>query len=538
MRSDFDVAILGGGLAGCLLARQLSRHLPGARVGLFERSPQPSFKVGEATVELFTNYLLRRLGLSTHLYESQLPKNGLRFFFDRATCDAPLEEMTEMGSMALPFHPSFQLDRMRFETDLLRLNAQSGVDLRFGTVGDLALGDGTTPHRFTLATDQGETAHSARWLVDATGRTSLVAKHEHLRLPAKEHAIAAAWGRFQGVADVDDLGGEAFRARVRHTARHLSTIHFAYEGYWIWFIPLGRGVVSVGVVIDKGAAAYRSAITTREGFLAFLHHHAAVRRLLQGAGLLDFMAIGQLAYGSRRILNAARRFGCTGEAAAFTDPFYSPGSDFIALANDFLCDLIGRDLGGTAPPEVAGRGDLYEEYLQYRYAVNLRLYTGQYHVLGCFPVMRIKWEFDIQCYYDLWVHAYMQDHHLDQERLREELRERTFVLTALERFGRLFSTAAQHLRRAGTYHARNVGEFCEPLQRIGCVKHVGQPMPTDQVRQRVLECFRATRQRAYELLDLDAGDVPSFADFVTGRAFAALTPRAQPPRSGVAEHDA
>lgn len=524
MKTELDVAILGGGLAGNLLARQIDRHLPGMRVAMFERSTAPSFKVGEATVELFTNYALRRLGLSTHLYETQLPKNGLRFFFDRAARDGRLEEMTEMGSLSLPFHPSFQIDRMRLETDLLRLNGASGVDLRFGVVRDLVLGDGSEPHRFTVdAAGGGTHEHTARWVIDATGRTSLVAKHKGLRLTTRDHTVAAAWGRFHAVVDVDDLGDDAFRERVRYTARRLSTIHFAYDGYWIWFIPIGKGVMSVGVVIDKTSPRYKARILQQDGFLAFLREHVAVAQLLAGAELIDFVAYGQLAYGTKRIVDGGQRWGCTGEAAAFTDPFYSPGSDFIALANDFVCDLLARDFGGAPPAEVAAHADLYDEYLQYRYRANLLLYRGQYPAFGCFPVMRIKWEFDIQCYYDLWLHAYMQDHHLEPERLRIDLRERTFVLSALERFGQMFAATARHLQETGTYHARNIGEFCEPLERVGCVKHVGLPMPDEQIRARILHCFRAARSRSFELLGVGAdGSEPTFADFVTGRAFAPI----------------
>ncbi len=46
MSTDFDVAILGGGLAGNLLARQLTRSTSGLRIGLFEKSSESSWKVG------------------------------------------------------------------------------------------------------------------------------------------------------------------------------------------------------------------------------------------------------------------------------------------------------------------------------------------------------------------------------------------------------------------------------------------------------------------------------------------------------------
>src|SRR5215468_3111672 len=102
--ADLDVAILGGGLAGNLLARQLRRTLPALRVGLFEKATDRSYKVGESTVEIASNYLIRRLGLSQYLYDQQLPKNGLRFFFDTPDKNAELEQLSEMGSVALPYH--------------------------------------------------------------------------------------------------------------------------------------------------------------------------------------------------------------------------------------------------------------------------------------------------------------------------------------------------------------------------------------------------------------------------------------------------
>lgn len=43
-----DIAILGGGLAGLLLARQLQRALPGLSLALFKRSHETSAKVGES----------------------------------------------------------------------------------------------------------------------------------------------------------------------------------------------------------------------------------------------------------------------------------------------------------------------------------------------------------------------------------------------------------------------------------------------------------------------------------------------------------
>ena len=96
--AKLDVAVVGGGMAGNLLARQLSRRLPGRRIALFEKRSEYSHSVGESLVEIASNYLIRRLGLSSYLYDRHLPKNGLRFFFDSEDRDTPLQQMSEIGS--------------------------------------------------------------------------------------------------------------------------------------------------------------------------------------------------------------------------------------------------------------------------------------------------------------------------------------------------------------------------------------------------------------------------------------------------------
>src|SRR5262245_59302298 len=103
---QLDVAILGGGLAGAALARQLRLRMPELAIGLFERDDDGGWKVGESTVEIASNYLIRRLELSTYMYQEHLPKNGLRFFFDSEARDQPLERLGEIGGDGLPFHPA------------------------------------------------------------------------------------------------------------------------------------------------------------------------------------------------------------------------------------------------------------------------------------------------------------------------------------------------------------------------------------------------------------------------------------------------
>jgi flavin-dependent dehydrogenase len=508
MRCELDVAVLGGGLAGNLIARQLRRRLPGLRVALFERSTERSYKVGESTVEIASHYLVRRQGLSRYLYEQHLPKNGIRYFFDTPGRDAQLEEMSELGTINLPFHPTFQIDRARMEGDLLEMNGREGVDVRIGaSVDEVEPGENGAPHVLVVA---GERIR-ARWLVDAGGREGFLARRFDWRVPEAEHKIGSVWARFEGMTDIDDMGGEAFHARVRHTSRHLSTLHFLYAGYWIWIIPLGFGVTSVGVV---GTPVRDAALRTPEGFRAFLDGHAAVRALLADAKALDFGSLARIAYGTKRFFDA-RRIALVGEAASAADPLYSPGSDFIALENDFVTDLVAREQAGESEVELARRTDLYDRFMAFRHQAVMRLYRGLYGLIGSYELMRLKWDFDIGSYHNLWVAPYMTDQLTDAAFLTRQLRQQRFVLGAMDNFRALFQRVEAKLVASGAYHRKNRGMFSYGLENIDFLPKVGLPRSRQETLEQAARTFETVRRDALALLGEESGEPWPLQAFVT-----------------------
>lgn len=501
------VAILGGGMAGQLIARQLRRTLPDVQVGLFEKSIRDPHKLGESMVELASHHFVKKLGLSSYLYDHHYPKNGLRFFFDSAACDAELHEMSEIGSESLPFHPAFQIDRARLDSDLAQMNAKSGVLMRRGaTVRDLELGPHGEPHRFVAVEGDNRTSYEARWIVDASGRSRLVSRQQSLRDSEPELMNASVWARFEGVADVDDMGPDSFRSRIRHAPRRLSTLHFVYPGYWFWFIPLRGGVTSVGLVCEK--SMYRSEFRTEEGFLDFLRAHRAPASLLENAKPVDIGCYMNLAYQSKRFFDAEQRWGLTGEAACFTDPLYSPGSDFIALENDFLVDLIQRDYANRDGAEIAERADLYDRFMQFRQEATLSLYRGQYQMLGSYELCKLKWDLDIGSYYNLWVDAYMRDRHLDPDWLRSQLAQRPYVLRALEQFRGLYEQVDAHLRESGRYYRRNLGEYNEGRDCLDFLQDVGCERDDAAILATTGEIFNRVRDDALRLLGREGEDSP------------------------------
>ena len=510
---SYDVAIVGGGLAGALCARQLRRALPSAKIALFEKATKRSYKVGESSVEIASNYLTRRLGLSRYMYEQMLPKNGLRFFFDTEKKDARLEQLSEIGSVALPYLPSFQIDRARIEADLIAMNERDGVEVIRGRVSQLALGTAGESHGFALERDGVTESVRARWLVDASGRAGLIAKKLDL-WEDEPHHIAAVWGRFTGVGDLDDVGSAAFKKRVNNTSRFLSTVHFCYPGYWIWFIPLGEGIISVGVVIEK--RRFDDAWRREDGFWKFLRSHRSSADLLEGAEMMDVMSYGQLAYGSKRFFSADR-WATTGEAGAFSDPFYSPGSDYIAMENDFITDLVTRDLAGESPAALAERTELYDEFIRFRFETTMKVYRDQYSLLGSFDLYRLKWDFDIACYYNLWLEPYLRDEHLELGSLREQLRLRKMVNAVMSNFAQLFRRVEDHLHAEGRFFEGNLGRFKGDFETMRCAEGLGTDASKERAIGRTLEAFNLTRRRALDLLGQPgASDLP-ITHYLAGR---------------------
>jgi hypothetical protein len=275
-------------------------------------------------------------------------------------------------------------------------------------------------------------------------------------------------------------------------------MHFLYRGYWIWFIPLKEGMTSVGVVYDQELCdlQYRG----KESFLEFLCQHAAVAELLKNAKLTDARAYSHLAYGTKRFFSSDR-WALVGEAGAFPDPFYSPGGDFIALANDFTSDLIARDLEGASDVALRKRADLYDEFMHFRFEAAMQLYRGHYPFFGSFELCKLKWDLDIGCYYNLWLSAYMNDQHLDGRKLKRQLGQRFHVLSALANFTRLFEKVDAALIARGDYGRRNSGEFTRGLDCLGFIHEIGLPRTDEQVLATTREIFNEVRGRALDLLE-------------------------------------
>jgi flavin-dependent dehydrogenase len=425
MADRHDVAILGGGLAGLTLALQLKRTRPETSVLVLEKrkgpAPLAAFKVGESSLEIAGHYFADVCGLRDHLDNDHLWKLGLRYYFP-AGDNRDIARRVEWGPPApkreIPFRiKTYQIDRGLFENEISDRCRSLGVDLRDGSaVQDVEFGSGDDDHTITYAEGDTEKTVSARWVVGATGRAAFLKRKLGLAKNV-EHTINAAWLRLSGGESgglkLDDWSDDPeWQGRMQQQqVRWLYTNHLMGEGYWVWLIPLSSDSISIGIVADPRFHPYER-INTLDAALEWLDEHEplvadAVRS--RPDDVQDFLRIQDYAYEVDRVYSPDR-WCLTGDAGAFTDPFYSPGSDFIGLGNTCITELVTRDLGGEAVEE---RLEFYNAQFLQQFERQLDFYTRQYEFWGNPQVMSAKVCWDLLVYWGLtsvrYVHGLWHD---------------------------------------------------------------------------------------------------------------------------------
>jgi flavin-dependent dehydrogenase len=518
----YDVVIMGGGLAGGCLARQLHQEAPQLRTLVVEKRTHPvreaAFKVGESSVEIGAHYFSTRLGLEPHLREHQLEKLGLRYFYTQGD-NRDITTRVELGPPRFPPVPSFQLDRGRLENMLLATNAELGIEVRHGyRVQELTLADPDSPdsvHRIRVAGPAGEQVVTARWVVDATGRTGLIKRKLDLARPST-HGANASWWRVRSRVEIDDWSSDPeWKARVSSGLRWQSTVHLMGPGYWVWLIPLGSGSHSFGIVADGDMHPF-DRINRFERAMDWLREYepqcAAVMEA-HAHELEDFLALKHFAHSCARVFSPAR-WALVGEAGVFTDPFYSPGSDFIAMGNDYVTDLIVRDAAGEA---IAERAESFNVTYLRLFDAFIRLYDGQYPIMGNAQVMTAKISWDNATYWAITALLFFQQRYRRPEFMAsiDTLMRRFFVLHArMQAFFRAWDLADD--RGAYARDAANVVdvEFLRKLQA-----DLGAPQMNDEDLRATLDANFALLEafaRAWQAVALDQH--PSLARAVSDAA--------------------
>lgn len=412
MTETYDAVIMGGGAAGLTLALQLKQARPEISMLVIEREqhpvPEAAHKVGESTVEIAGHYLREVLGLREHLESQQLHKFGIRMFFTAAG-NEDITRRTEVGGEFMPPYEvgSFQLDRGRLENHLAADLIKRGVDVVYGKAEDAELRPGDS-HLVTIAPHDGETRQvEARWVLDATGRYSLLKRKLGLSREV-EHRAGAVWFRIGHPIDIDDWSDDpAWHGRISSGRRELSTNHLMGPGYWVWLIRLASDAISIGIVADPTLHPFERMNRFDRALEWLREYEPQCARVVEEHRdkLQDFKVLRNYPYGVEQVYSADR-WALTGEAGLFLDPFYSPGFDMIAISNGLITDLVTRDLAGEDITELTAVHN--QTYLMIGEGW-FKIYTHQYPLMGNARVMQAKIISDTAIYWAVWALFYFQD---------------------------------------------------------------------------------------------------------------------------------
>jgi hypothetical protein len=222
------------------------------------------------------------------------------------------------------------------------------------------------------------------------------------------HVANAVWFRLDARLPLDDWSDDAtWRSECDPPERWRSTNHLVGPGYWVWLIPLSSGAHSVGIVCDAAMHpldtmnTFERALDWLRTYQPLLADHVEAER----ERLLDFAFFRDFSYGCKQVFSADR-WAITGEAGVFLDPFYSPGSDFIAISNTYICELIARDQSGAS---IAAHAQLYQQLYFSFYENTLALYTDQYAMFGNADVLPLKVLWDYAYYWGVLCQLVFQE---------------------------------------------------------------------------------------------------------------------------------
>ena len=429
--------------------------------------------------------------------------------------------MTEIGASRHLSVPSYQIDRGIFENFLVEEARRRGIEVIEGSmvrqIELTAASAKPSAHHRIGYTHQGETRSvSARWVVDACGRAGLIKRKLDLA-ELNDHPAHAIWFRIKDRIEIDRwTGNTEWRERCDPPARWLSTNHLVGKGYWVWLIPLSSGSHSVGIVADP-AIHPLDTMDTFEKAMDWLKTYQPLlfddldskRHLLQ-----DFAFFKRFSYGCKQVYSADR-WALTGEAAGlFLDPFYSPGSDFIAISNTYITELVGMDRRGE---RLGARAQVFDQLMHSFYESTMALYQDQYPIFGDPEVLPVKVIWDYTYYWGVLAQFFFHQRLADLSSLaalRTELAQCQALNLAVQAFLRHWSTHSRQRNPAVMLDQADMPWFAE-LNRS-----LNDTLDTPAFAERIRDSHERLYALAAEILararaehpGLDAGELGRLLD--------------------------
>lgn len=334
---QYDAIIIGGGPAGATAALLLARE--GFRTIVFERTTFPRFHIGESLLPRHFS-LLKELGLLEQVQRlPHVPKFGVAFAMGDNSAFAQFPFKLSL----LPGYEALNLERAPFDAMLLNSARDAGATVMENTTVKriLRLADGD------VAIEADGREISARWLLDASGQGTVVARHLGTRIASIDPHLqkVAYFSQFENVDRPQGIEGG------------YPLIVMCEEG-WFWLIPLDQTRTSVGLVLDPKIARSLDVPANQVLKWAIERCPAVKERMKTARGGETNIVTADFSYRCRPYAGPGHFL--VGDAAAFMDPIFSTGVCMAMMSAREAAGRVTRLLKGSTTPAAARR-----QYIQF-----------------------------------------------------------------------------------------------------------------------------------------------------------------------------
>jgi len=302
---ECDVLVVGGGPAGSTIAALLAQK--GRHVVVLEKDRFPRFHIGESLLPLNLP-IFERLGVADEVERIGVYKPGAEVISDE---HAQATTFRFAHNPYLSVGHSYHVRRADFDKLLLDNSRRVGATVLEGTrVTEVELGAERCSRVTAVGPDGVRSAWVPRFLVDASGRDTLLLSRLGLKRADKRNNTAAIFGHFRNVP------------RRNGNAEGMITMHLFRHG-WFWMIPLPDEIMSVGMVGTR--SFFRTRTEDLDSFFAraVAASPSLAERMINAEPIGPLIATGNYSYDSPRFTGDG--YILVGDAAAFIDPLFSSG---------------------------------------------------------------------------------------------------------------------------------------------------------------------------------------------------------------------